>query len=155
MKNRFAAPMALLVGAGILAACSSDGALVGSNVTTSSVQTPAPVAVAPKVDPACLALAAKIDTLRRDGVTERIEKASVGKSTNVSIKRSSLALMTELDRANAEFQSKCTPLGPKPATSAGLTTMPISGAGVGTTGTATSSSTAVVAPVVSEATPKQ
>jgi hypothetical protein len=151
MHQRFAAPVALLVGASLLAACASDGTFMGSSVTTSSVQT-APTAVAaptPKVDPACLSLAAKIDTLRREGVTERVEKASIGKSTNVSVKRSSLALMAELDKANAEFQAKCTPLGPKPATaSVAPAGTPVASAG---TGTATSSTPPVVAPVVSEA----
>ncbi len=119
--------MALFVlGTGLLAGCASDNTILGgSAVTTSSVAPAASVAVAPgammpKVDPACVALTAQIDTLRKDGVTERIEKVSAGKTKTVSVKRASLVKMTELDKANAEFQAKCSTLTPKPAQSAAV-----------------------------------
>jgi hypothetical protein len=65
------------------------------------------------VDPACIALTARIDALRKEGVTERLEKAAVGKSTTVQVKRASLAQIAELDKANAEFQARCSTLSPK------------------------------------------
>jgi hypothetical protein len=107
-------------GALLLAGCSSSGGgLFGSNpLTTQSISTsptgaPA-VAAAPKIDPACYSLAQRIETLRRDGLTERLEKAANGKSSTVAVKRTSLAQAAELDRANAEFQAKCSTLGPRP-----------------------------------------
>lgn len=118
----------IVLGAGLMAGCASEGNILGgSTVTTSSVApaaTTAPLAMAPKVDPACVALTAQIDTLRKDGVTERIEKVSAGKTKTVSVKRASLVKMTELDKANAEFQAKCSTLTPKPAQSAAITPAP-------------------------------
>lgn len=83
-----------------------------SGMTTSSVDT---TAAAPKADPACVSLASQIDALRRDGATERVEKAAAtkGKATTVSVNKASLTKMAELDRANAEFQSKCSTLPPQ------------------------------------------
>ncbi|WP_295559472.1 hypothetical protein [uncultured Hyphomicrobium sp.] len=117
--------------AALLAGCSSSGGgLFGSNpLTTQSISTspsaPA-VAAAPKVDPACYSIAQRIETLRRDGLTERLEKAAAGKSANVSVKRASLQQAAELDKANAEFQAKCSAFGPRPMQAA---VAPISPAG--------------------------
>lgn len=111
--------MALLLtacGTLVLAGCSSDGGLLGGALTTQSIPTgPATAAAASKADPACHALMQRIEALRQDGLTERLEKASTGKSTTVSVKRASLAQAAELDRANAEFQAKCSTLGPRAA----------------------------------------
>ncbi|OYW54163.1 MAG: hypothetical protein B7Y80_13375 [Hyphomicrobium sp. 32-62-53] len=87
-----------------LAAC-ADGST--GLLSTASLGTTAPVAASPQSDQACVALTARIDALRRDGVVERVEKASTGKSKTVNVKRESLAKVTELDKANAEFQAKC------------------------------------------------
>jgi hypothetical protein len=77
-------------------------------LSTASLGTTTPVAAAaPQPDAACVALTARIDALRRDGVVERVEKASAGKGKTVNVKRESLAKITELDKANAEFQAKC------------------------------------------------
>lgn len=89
-----------------LAGCSDSG-ILGNPLTTQSINTAQAVPAAPAVDPACYALSQRIELLRRDGITDRIEKASVGKSTTVSVKRASLAQAAELDRANAEYQAKC------------------------------------------------
>ncbi len=98
-----------LIAAGLgtlaLAAC-ADGST--GLLSTASLGTTAPVvAAAPQTDPACVALTARIDALRKDGVVDRVEKASNGKSKTVSVKRESLAKVAELDRANSEFQAKC------------------------------------------------
>jgi hypothetical protein len=88
-----------------LAAC-ADGST--GLLSTASLGTTAPgAAAAPKPDPACVALTARIDALRREGVVERVEKASTGKSKTVNVKRETLTKVTELDKANAEFQAKC------------------------------------------------
>ena len=103
-------PVALAMAA-MLAGCASDstGLFGGSSLTTSSVDEKA------KVDPACVALQAKIDSLRQDGVSDRAaQAAATGKSSTVSVKRASLTQLADLDRANAEFQSKCSTLGPRP-----------------------------------------
>lgn len=115
MQIRFASTIAVLAGASLLAACSGDNGILGSSLTTSSVSsTPVTQPVTPRQDPACAALATRIDQLRADGVTERVEKASAGKGTTVQVKRTSLAQMAELDKANAEFTTKCTPIGVRP-----------------------------------------
>jgi hypothetical protein len=100
----------------LLAGCSSDGGLFDTDsLTTQSISTNPSTAMATKADPACYTIAQRIETLRREGVTERLEKASAGKSSTVSVKRTSLAQAAELDRANAEFQAKCSAFGPRPA----------------------------------------
>lgn len=118
-------------GATMLTGCSSNSGLFGNSLTTQSIgmasagpeATPTPVAS--KVDPACYSLAQRIDMLRKEGVTERLEKASVGKTTTVAVKRASLAQAAELDKANADFQARCSTLGPRPiqaTTAAPMTT---------------------------------
>jgi hypothetical protein len=91
--------MAALVAIGV-AGCAD-----GSNgmMTTSALGPDA----AAKADPACAALTARIDALRKEGVVASVEKASASKSKNVSVNRETLVKVAELDRANAEFQSKC------------------------------------------------
>jgi hypothetical protein len=144
--------MTVLAATSSLCACSSDGSLVGSSLTTSSVSAPQTTAetAVPRVDPACASLSARIDALRKEGAAERIEKASVGKTANVSVKRASLAQVAELDKANAEFQARCSTLGPRP--------MPIQ-AQVAPMATSapvvTARSTSVVPPVVATQVPKQ
>lgn len=102
---------ALLITAAVsalgLAGCSSDSGLFGSPLTTQSINSAQGAPKANAVDPACYALSQRIELLRRDGFTERMEKASVGKSASVSVKRASLAQAAELDKANAEYQAKC------------------------------------------------
>ena len=107
--------------AALLAGCASDntGMFGGSALTTSAIDDK------PKVDPACVALSAKIDSLRQDGVSDRAAQAgATGKSTTVSVKRASLTQLAELDRTNAEFQSKCSTLGPRPMPAAAAAPAP-------------------------------
>lgn len=120
--------MVLLLTAGSLAACSSTG---GPSLATASVA-PQPVA---KIDPACATLASQIDTLKADGVAERLEKVSTGKSASVQVKRSSLAKQAELNKAYAEFQARCSVAIPR-TQSAAVTASP----------STTSTASAAVAP---------
>lgn len=112
--------MIAAVGSVALAGCSGGGSILPASLTTQSISGSAStnaqqqVAATPKVDPACYTLAQRIEMIRRDGVTERLEKASAGKGTSVSVKRASLAQAAELDKANAEFQARCSTLGPRP-----------------------------------------
>lgn len=116
------------VTAAALAALALGACADGSTglLSTASLGTNTPVAAAAaQPDPACVTLTARIDALRRDGVVERVEKASNGKSKTVNVKRESLAKVTELDKANAEFQAKCalplTTASVRPATSTAAT----------------------------------
>ncbi len=92
--------------------------LFGSGTTTAALPEK------PKVDPACALLAGKIADLRKDGVVERAEQAAAGKGTTVSVKRESLAKLTELNKANVEFQGKCSTYKPVPANVAQTTPAP-------------------------------
>lgn len=97
-----------LIAAGSLAltACSSTSDLFGtsgsSDVTTQSV-----AQAQPKIDPACGNLALEIDTLRREGVAEKIEKAAAKK---YKMTPADLSKANQLTKANAEFQTKCSTL---------------------------------------------
>lgn len=104
---------AAVIAAGMLGGCASDGGALTNGLTTSSVTSEGPsVKAQAKVDPQCVALMSKIDGLRKEGTPERIEKVSTGKGASVKVKRASLARMTELDKANAEFQQRCSTLTP-------------------------------------------
>ncbi len=113
-------PVALVMTA-LLAGCASDSpGMFGMNPMTTSA-----IDEKPKVDPACVALSAKIDQLRQDGVSDRAAQAGAsGKSSTVSVKRASLTQLAELDRTNAEFQSKCSTLGPRPMPQAAAASAP-------------------------------
>ena len=84
----------------------------GSDVTTSSLTGQQQ---AQKVDPACGNLALEIDSLRREGVAEKVEKASAKKYT---MKPADLAKADKLNKANADFQAKCSTLPRAAATAA-------------------------------------
>lgn len=103
MKMKFATPFAL-AGALFLGACASSDGLLGLSDTST---TTAALPEKPKANPACAPLAAKIAELRKEGSVERIAQVAHGKGDSVAVKRASLAKVTELDRANAEFQAKC------------------------------------------------
>jgi|LNFM01.1.fsa_nt_gb hypothetical protein len=90
-----------------LGAALSVSACAGDAFGPSPNQPTASIAAKPAVDPACTALAARIDGLRKDGVVQRAEAASKGKGATVNVKRASLSQLTELEKANAEFQAKC------------------------------------------------
>lgn len=95
-----------VLGVAVLAAgCSADG---NTALSTASV-TPEKTTVAAKVDPACVALSSQIDTLRNEGSVDRLAKAAEGKSSNVQVKRASLAKQAELNKAYADFQTRCGP----------------------------------------------
>lgn len=86
-----------------LGACAND-TLVGGLAPQS---TTAALPPKPAVDPACATLASRIDALRKDGVVDRVEAAAKGKGSTVKVKRESLAQIAELEKANLEFQAKC------------------------------------------------
>ena len=104
--RNFLISSALLCAAIAAGGCAVDGA--GYPLTTSAVSAPEKMAAA-KIDPACATLTSQIDTLRKEGAVERLEKAAEGKGQSVQVKRASLAKQAELNKANADFQAKCGP----------------------------------------------
>ena len=86
----------------LLAACASDNN-DGGLFTTGAIGAQQ-VAEAPKVDPACVSLATRIDGLRREGVSDKIEKAAVKK---YKMTQADLGKADQLTKANAEFQLRC------------------------------------------------
>lgn len=89
---------------GLVAGCANNGDLSTAAITAENT-----AAAAPKVDPMCVTLAHQIETLRQDGAVEKLEKASTGKGAQVKVKRELLAKQAELNKANADYQTRCTP----------------------------------------------
>ncbi len=119
-------PLYVLLGSVALAGC-SGGDLFGSSssdVTTSSLTQPQ---TAQKIDPACGNLAVEIDTLRREGVAEKVEKAAAKK---YKMTPADLTKANQLNKVNADYQEKCstlprtaaTPVSAAPATASAVTT---------------------------------
>ena len=109
MSFRTLAVAGLAVAAVTVSGCADNQSLLGntsSNLTTAAV-TPA----APKVDPACSGLASQIDALRREGIADKVDKATQ-KKTKVALTASETAKVDQLNKANFEFQSKCSNFKP-------------------------------------------
>lgn len=111
MIRRLIVPAALFVATG-LAGCASDGSGLLSTASLGEQQ------AAAKPDPACTALSAQIETVRKEGAVERLEKAAAGKTATVQVKRDSLAKQAELNKLNTEFQAKCSTVKPTTAQAA-------------------------------------
>lgn len=92
------APLAAI--AALAAGCAS----ISDSLTTASIPEQ------PKVDPACVTLTAQIDALRKDGVQEKIEKAAAKKYKMTAL---DLAKADQLNKANADFQARCSTLAPR------------------------------------------
>ncbi len=95
----------------MLAAGLTCGCADGSNFGLST-QSLGPDTTAAKTDPVCVSLASQINTLKGDGTIERLEKAGDGKTVKVSVKRSALQKQAELNKAYADFQTRCGPKVP-------------------------------------------
>jgi hypothetical protein len=108
-----ASSKALVLAGVLLAGCAGEGnenlfttgALGTSQSTTAAAE--------PKVDPACVSLTARIDALRREGIVEKVEKASLKK---YKMTQADLSKADQLNKANADFQSRCASPMPKPTT---------------------------------------
>jgi hypothetical protein len=97
-----------------MAGCANDGSFLGNSLITSSVSD------APQVDPVCVTLTSQIDNLKKDGISDKIEKAAVKK---YKMTPADLVKADQLNKANAEFQAKCSSM-PKPAVTAAATAAP-------------------------------
>ena len=87
-----------------LAGCASDGS--DSFFTTGAL---GPQASGDKVDPQCVTLASRIEMLRKEGIGDKIEKAAAKK---YKMTQSDLNKADQLTKANAEFQTRCSPIMP-------------------------------------------
>lgn len=126
------ASLALMVGG-----CANDGSSTfGSNLFGASTTTTASIPEKPRTDPACFSLTAQIDTLKKEGVSEKIEKAAIKK---YKMTAADLNKAAQLNRANAEFQTKCST----------LTTTATASPAATETGTQVATATPRVQPVVS------
>lgn len=100
-SNIRAVSYALVAAFGIsLAGCANDGGGMFGATTTASIPEK------PKVDPACVQLAAQIDTLKKDGAVEKLEKAAASKKHKMT--QADLSKVAQLNKANSEFQARCT-----------------------------------------------
>lgn len=102
MKTNKKFCIASLAVAVLVSACAQDGTM-----TTGSLNG------AP--DPACVTLAAQIKTLQDQGVPEKVAKAAKKKH---KLNSSDLAKAAELNKANADFQAKCSNLPTSPSVAA-------------------------------------
>jgi hypothetical protein len=98
-----ASSRALVLGGLVLVAGCAEG---GDNIFTTGSLSGQPEA---KADPACVALVANIETLRKEGIPDKIEKAAAKRyrMTHADLKKAD-----QLTKANAEFQGRCSTVRP-------------------------------------------
>lgn len=108
---------AALFTAGALAGCAADGTLETSSLNGQPTQQAA------KVDPTCTALFGHIEELRREGIAEKVEKAA---NKKYKMTNADLVKADQLNKANSEFQAKCTP---QPVQASVQPVAPVSGSG--------------------------
>lgn len=87
-------PLAVLA----LAGCAADG----SNIFTTGALGSS--AAESRVDPECVTLASRIETLRREGIPEKLEKAAAKK---YKMTHADIVKADQLTKTNAEFQLHC------------------------------------------------
>lgn len=110
MSSLVRASSALVLAAVLLGGCASEGGnffTTGSLAQNTAEQQAA--TAAPKVDPQCVALYSRIETLRKDGIVEKIEKAAIKK---IKLTAADAQKADQLNKANAEFQSRCSTITP-------------------------------------------
>ena len=118
MISRYGVPAAIILIAGLAAGCSSMG---------DGMETTSALPAVPRVDPACQQLAASIDGLRREGVSEKVEKAAAKK---YKMTAADLTKAAQLNRANDDFQSRCSTV---PKTASAMKTASLKSSGAPTT----------------------
>jgi hypothetical protein len=109
-----AATAAVLLTGALLGGCAGDNSEGGLFTTGALGDQQATAKVEPvKVDPACIALTSRIEGLRKEGIADKVEKASAKK---YKMTQADLSKADQLNKANAEFQARCSQLSPKPTT---------------------------------------
>ena len=104
----YAAAMACM-----LAGCANDGSL-STGLNTGSVN-PATAQAAKSQEALCLTLASQIEALNTEGVSDKVSKAAAKK---YNLKAADLTKADELNKANTEFQGKCSSYPPRVAAAA-------------------------------------
>jgi len=98
-----------------LAGCANDGSL-STGLNTGSVNPQATTTTASKSQEAlCLTLASQIEALNTEGVPDKVSKAAAKK---YKLKATDLTKADELNKANTEFQGKCSSYPPRVAATA-------------------------------------
>lgn len=108
-----ASSQALVLAGVMLAGCAMEGN-DGGIFTTGSL-TGGQQASAEKADPVCVTLAARIETLRKEGIQDKIEKAA---AKRYKMTQADLGKADQLNKANADFQARCSTVPTKPTTAA-------------------------------------
>lgn len=104
-----------------LAGCAGEG---GESIFTGSLtstDTPPPKTAEAKIDPQCVTLVARIETLRREGIADKVEKAA---AKRYKMTQSDLGKVDQLTKANAEFQTRCSTVAPTTAQPGGASPPP-------------------------------
>jgi hypothetical protein len=101
----------------VAAACSNDGTMFpgSGGLSTSSVDPSSSQSA--RSNPLCLTLASQIDALNKEGIPDKVSKAALKK---YKLKGSDIAKADELNKANSEFQTKCSEYPPAPTVAAVL-----------------------------------
>jgi outer membrane murein-binding lipoprotein Lpp len=109
-----ASSQALVLGGLVLGGLVLAGCAEGSdNIFTTGSLVGQPAAEA-KADPACLTLASRIETLRKEGIPDKIEKAA---ARRYKMTQADLGKADQLTKANAEYQERrCSIASPKTTT---------------------------------------
>ena len=106
-----ASSQALVLASVLLAGCAMEGS--DGLFTTGSLNGQA--AADQKADPACATLTLRIESLRKDGIPDKIEKAA---AKRYKMTQADLGKADQLNKANAEFQARCSTVKPAPTTAA-------------------------------------
>jgi hypothetical protein len=114
MKAHSATSAAVLLAA-FFAGCAQDGSLMTNSLNTSAIDQQKAAQEAAKSDPACLTLASQIEALTKDGIPDKVSRAAIKK---YKMKTADLAKADELNKANAEFQTRCSSYPPSPTLAA-------------------------------------
>ena len=140
MFKKLQAPAIALIGAALLAGCAEDSSVFSgtSNLTTASV------AESQKSDPACVSLASQIESLKKEGIADKVAQASIKK---YKLTTADLTKADQLNRSNTEFQAKCSTV--KPSTSSQSAAV-APGAAAGSTATAPTKLAPAVAKAVAQ-----
>jgi hypothetical protein len=117
MKAHSANTIAVVALSLMVAGCAGDGtsSFLPGSMTTGSVDQSAATPVASKSNPTCLTLASQIDALNKEGIPDKVSKAAAKK---YKLKGTDITKADELNKANNEFQAKCSDYPPAPTVAA-------------------------------------
>jgi hypothetical protein len=113
-----------LGGALILAGLALTGCAGTENFFTTGALGSNTAASEPKLDPACVTLASRIETLRREGLAEKIEKAAAKK---YKLTQADVVKIDQLTKSNSEYQLRCSTIMPPTQVSSSAAGTPAKG----------------------------